>query len=57
MWVRFLGWEDPWRRAWQPTQVFLPGEAHEQRSLVGYSPECHREWGMTEATKRAYMWT
>ena len=21
-----LGWEDPWRRAWQPTAVFLPGE-------------------------------
>ena len=28
----------PWRRAWQPTPVFLPGESHEQRSLVGYSP-------------------
>ena len=27
-----------WRRAWQPTPVFLPGESHEQRSLVGYSP-------------------
>jgi len=26
------------RRAWQPTPVFLPGESHEQRSLVGYSP-------------------
>jgi len=24
-----------WRRVWQPTQVFLPGEAHEQRSLAG----------------------
>ena len=30
----------PWRRAWQPTPVFLPGESHGQRSLVGYSP-----WG------------
>ena len=29
---------DTWRRAWQPTPLFLPGEAHEQRSLVGYSP-------------------
>ena len=29
---------DPWRRAWQPTPVFLPGESHGQRSLVGYSP-------------------
>ena len=27
----------PWRRAWQPTLVFLPGESHEQRSLLGYS--------------------
>ena len=27
-----------WRRAWQPTPVFLPGEAHGQRSLAGYSP-------------------
>ena len=26
-WVRFLGWEEPWRRAWQPTPVFLPGES------------------------------
>ena len=24
MWVRSLSQEDPWRRAWQPTQVFLP---------------------------------
>ena len=28
----------PWRRAWQPTPVFLPRESHGQRSLVGYSP-------------------
>ena len=25
----------PWRRAWQPTPVFLPGESHGQRGLVG----------------------
>ena len=25
----------PWRRAWQPTLVLLPGESHELRSLVG----------------------
>ena len=30
----------PWRRAWQPTLVSLPGESHGQRSLEGYSP-----WG------------
>ena len=28
----------PWRRKWQPTGVFLPGEFHGQRSLVDYSP-------------------
>ena len=31
-WVRNI----PWRRAWQPTPVFLPGESHGQRSLAGY---------------------
>ena len=36
MLVRPLGWEIPWRRAWQPTPVFLPGESLEQRSLAGY---------------------
>ena len=33
----------PWRRAWQPTPVFFPGEPHAQRSLVGYSPWGHKE--------------
>ena len=28
----------PWKRAWQPTPVFLSGESHGKRSLVGYSP-------------------
>ena len=37
----------PWRRAWQPTPVFLPGESHGQRSLVGYSPWDHKESDMT----------
>ena len=34
----------PWRRKWQPTPVFLPGESHGQRSLVGYRP-----WGCKES--------
>ena len=29
----------PWRRKWQHTPIFLPGESHGQRSLVGYSPQ------------------
>ena len=37
-----------WRRAWQPTSVFLLGESHGQRSLVGYSPWGRKESGMTE---------
>ena len=31
-WVRKV----PWRRAWQPTSVFLPGKSHGWRSLAGY---------------------
>ena len=38
----------PWRRKWQPTPVFLPGESHGQRSLVGYSPRGHKELDTTE---------
>jgi len=33
-WVRKI----PWRRAWQPTPVFLPGKSHGQRRLAGYRP-------------------
>ena len=40
----------PWRRKWQPTPVFLPGESHGQRNLVGYSPQGCKELDMTEAT-------
>ena len=40
----------PWRRAWPPTPVFLPGESHGQRSLVGYSPRGHTESDTTEVT-------
>ena len=39
----------PWRRAWQPAPVFLPGESHEQRSLVGHRPWGCKELDMTEA--------
>jgi len=28
----------PWRREWQPTPLFLPGEFHGQKRLVGHSP-------------------
>ena len=37
-----------WRRKWQPTLVFLPGEFHGQRSLLGYSQRGRRESDPTE---------
>ena len=40
----------PWRRAWQPTPVFWPGESHGQRSQVCYSPRGHKELDTSEAT-------
>ena len=45
-WVRKIAW----RRKWQPTPAFLPGESHGQRSLVGCSPWGHRvrhNWATT----------
>ena len=42
-WVQFLGQKDPLEKGILPTPVFLPGKPHEQRSLEGYSPWCHRE--------------
>ena len=40
----------PWKRAQQPTPVFLPGEFHGQRNLVGYSPWGRKESDMIEVT-------
>ena len=46
--VQSLGWGDPIS---QPTLVFLPGESHGQRSLVGYSPWGHEESDTTAHTQ------
>ena len=45
-WVR----KTPWRRAWRPTPVFMPGECYGQKSLAGYSPRGFKESDMTEMT-------
>ena len=42
----------PWRRAWQPTPVFLPGESHRQRSLAGHGPWSRRGSDSTEVVKQ-----
>ena len=41
--VRFLGQEHPLEKGLASTPALLPGEFHEQRGLVGYSP-----WGLKE---------
>ena len=50
---RFDPWvgKIPWRRKWQPTPVFLPGKSHGQRSLVGYSPQGHKESYVAERSR------
>ena len=45
-WVRKI----PWKRAWQLTPVFLPGESHGQRKLKGYVTYSHKESNTTETT-------
>ena len=54
-WVWSLSWEDPLEEGMQPTPVFLSGESHGQRSLVGYSPWGHKELDMTEVTEHECM--
>ena len=49
-WVRSLGQEDPLEEGMEPTAVFLPGESHGPRSLVGYRSIESQRVGMTEAT-------
>ena len=43
-WVRKI----PWKKEWQLTLVFLPGEFHGQRSLTDYSPWGRKESDTTE---------
>ena len=54
-WIQSLIGKIPWRRAGQPTPVFLPGESHGQRSLVDYSPWGHRvrhDWAAKHSTAK-----
>ena len=43
-----------WRRAWQPTPLFLPGESHVQRRLVGYSLWGRKELDLSEVVEHAH---
>ena len=51
-WVRFLVGKILWRRKWQPTPVFLPGESDGQKRLAGYSP-----WGRKNRTQLSDLTT
>ena len=59
MLVQSLDGRIPWRRAWQPTPVFLPGESHGQRSLAN---SFLRLWvgavrGRAVSPHQAVLWT
>ena len=43
----------PWRRAWQPTPVFLPGESPWTEETDGLHSQGHRELNMTWSTKHS----
>ena len=51
-WVQPLVGKVPWRREWQPSPVFLPGEFHGQRRLAGYSP-----WSLKESDTTEHIYT
>ena len=56
-WRGFDPWvgKIPWKKAWQPTPVFLSGESHGQRSREGlYSPQVRKELDTTKATEHAH---
>ena len=56
---RFIPWvrKIPWRRKWQPTPVFLPGESHGQRRLGGYSPWGDKESDMTKVIEHIHSFS
>ena len=53
--VQSLVGKIPWRREWQPSPVFLPGEFHGQRSLTGYNPWGYKELDTTECLNTRHI--
>ena len=51
-WVQSLGREDPLEEEMVTTPVFLSGESHGQKSVVGYSP-----WGYKESDTTKWLST
>ena len=55
-WIQSLGEEDPLRRGWLSTPVFLPGKSHEQRSLESYSPWVQKELDTNEQLTHTHIY-
>ena len=57
-WIFFVSYFhlQPWRREWQPTLVFLPGEFHGRRNLAGYSPRGHKVTWLSDLTLSLSIW-
>ena len=55
-WVQYLVERVPWRRGRQPIPVFLLGDFHGHRNLVGYSPCGHKHFNTTEQLTRRRQW-
>ena len=51
-WIRTI----LWRRKKQPTSAFLPEKSHGQRTLVGYSPQGHKEIQLSTSTTFLRQW-
>ena len=46
-----------WKKKWQPTPVFLPGESHRQKSQTRYSPWGHKKSDATEQLRLSLSYT
>ena len=60
-WVRSLGGKIPWRRAWQPTPIFLPGESPWTEKPGGLQSmglqRVRHDWVTKHSTEQAIWWT
>ena len=55
-WNQSLVQEDPWRREWLPTPIFLPGEFHGHRRLACYSPWGRKESDANKQLTHTFFW-